>query len=184
MADLSRVRKRILSTIIVLGVVDAAALTYLVLPYRSGASQPNEVVEKAEADYHELSRTTVPLRGIDHKLTQAQKDDANFIAERLPFRYSDVVEELGKLANANHIDITAVSYKATPDKVLPLSDLEMHAGLSGHYVNVVKFMNSVERDKMFFIIDGVGLTGERGEAVGEVRLDMKLDTYLRSPNQK
>ena len=184
MADLSRVRKRILSTIIVLGVVDAAALIYLALPYRSGASQPGQVQQEAEAEYRQLSRTNVPLRGIDQKLTQAQKDDANFIADRLPSRYSDVVEELGRLANANHIDITAVIYKTTPDKVLPLSDLEMHAGLSGHYVNLVKFMNSVERDKMFFIIDGVGLTGGRGENVGEVRLDMKLDTYLRSPSQK
>jgi hypothetical protein len=68
--------------------------------------------------------------------------------------------------------------------VLDIIDLEMHAGLDGQYVNVVKFMNAVERDKMFFIIDSVGLTGSRDQraGVGEVRLDMKLDTYLRSPS--
>ena len=188
MADLSRVRKRILAAIIALGAIDAAALVYLALPYRAGASQPEQVQEKAEADYRELSHTTVPLRGIDQKLTQAQKDDEAFMTNRLPSRYSDVVEELGKLAQSSHIGITNVSYKTTPDKVLNISDLEMHAGLDGRYVDLVKFMNSVERDKMFFIIDGVGLTGHSeensGEKSGNVRLDMKLDTYLRNPSQK
>ena len=56
----------------------------------------------------------------------------------------------------------------------------MHADLRGQYVNLVRFMNAVERDKLFFIIDSVGLTGQRGQAAGEVRLDMKLDTYLRT----
>lgn len=184
MADLSRTRKRIISVIVSLAVVDVGALIYLALPYRSGASQPAQVQEAAEQEFRQVSRTTVPLRGIDQKLTLAQKDDATFMATRLPSRYSDVVEELGKLAQANHIAITAVAYKTTPDKVLDLVDLEMHAGLDGQYVNVVKFMNSVERDKMFFIIDSVGLTGTRDQkaGAGEIRLDMKLDTYLRSPS--
>jgi hypothetical protein len=184
MADLSRTRKRIISAIIALGVIDLGALIYLALPYRAGASQPAQVQQAAEEEFRQVSRTTVPLRGIDQKLTQAQKDDATFMATRLPSRYSDVVEELGKLAQANHIAITAVAYKTTPDKVLDLIDLEMHAGLDGQYVNVMKFMNSVERDKMFFIIDSVGLTGAHDQkaGVGEVRLDVKLDTYLRGPS--
>jgi type IV pilus assembly protein PilO len=93
-----------------------------------------------------------------------------------------VVAELGKLATANHIRITSVSYKTDPGQINNIEDLEIHAGLAGPYVNIVKFMNAVERDKMFFIIDSVGLTGERserGSSNGEVRLDMKLDTYLR-----
>lgn len=184
MADLSRVRKRFLAAIIALGAIDAAALIYLALPYRAGASQPEQVQHEAETKYRELSHTTVPLRGIDQKLTQAQKDDEAFMTKRLPSRYSDVVEELGKLAQGSHIAITNVSYKTTPDKVLDISDLEMHAGLDGRYVDLVKFMNSVERDKMFFIIDGVGLTGQSGDKSGSVRLDMKLDTYLRNPSQK
>lgn len=184
MADLSRTRKQIISAIVALAVVDLGALIYLALPYRAGASQPAQVQQAAEEEFRQVSRTTVPLRGIDQKLTQAQKDDAAFMATRLPSRYSDVVEELGKLAQANHIAITGVAYKTTPDKVLDIIDLEMHAGLDGQYVNVMKFMNAVERDKMFFIIDSVGLTGARDQkaGAGEVRLDMKLDTYLRSPS--
>jgi type IV pilus assembly protein PilO len=40
----------------------------------------------------------------------------------------------------------------------------------------VKFINALERDKMFFLIDGVNLA----EQQGNVRLQLKLETYLRN----
>src|ERR1700745_1100286 len=101
MADLSRVRKRITYSILALAVVDVAALVYLALPLRAGVAQPEQVQQQAEEEYRRLSHTNVPLRGIDQKLAQAQKDDTTFIERRLPSRYSDVVAELGKLASAN-----------------------------------------------------------------------------------
>jgi|SRR5215475_4416587 len=182
MADLSRARKRILYTIVALGVVDAAALIYLALPLRAGVAQPEQVQHQAQEEYRRLTHSNVPLRGIDQKLAQAQKDDAVFIERRLPSRYSDVVDELGKLASANHISIGAISYVTAPGDLQGMLSLEMHAGLAGQYVNIVKFMNSVERDKMFFIIDSVALTGQgaKNGPSGVVHLDMKLDTYLRT----
>jgi type IV pilus assembly protein PilO len=178
-ADLSRTRKTMISVIIGLGAIDVAAAIYLALPLRAGAAQPAQVQQQAEEEYRQVSRTTVPLRGIDQKLSEAQKDDAAFISNRLPSRYSDVVAELGKLAAENHITITTVSYKTNPEKLAGIQDLEMHAGLDGQYLNLVKFINAVERDRIFFIIDSIGLTGQTGQRAGEVRLDMKLDTYLR-----
>jgi len=183
MADLSRIRKRIIYSIVALGVVDAAALIYLALPLRAGVAQPEQVQQQAEEEYRRLSHTNVPLRGIDQKLAKAQKDDTAFIERRLPSRYSDVVEELGKLANASHISIGAVAYTTIPGDLPGVLNLEMRAGLAGQYVNIVKFMNSVERDKMFFIIDSIGLTGQGGKSgqrTGDIHLDMKLDTYLRA----
>jgi len=182
-ADLTRARKRMITAVAVLGAIDAAAAIYLALPLRAGAAQPAQVQQLAEEEYRQVSRTTVPLRGIDQKLSQAQKDDAAFINNRLPVRYSDVVAELGKLASANHITITNVAYKTAPDKLPGIDDLEMHAALDGQYVNLVRFMNAVERDRMFFTIDSVGLSGQTGARAGEVRLDMKLDTYLRGQSQ-
>jgi type IV pilus assembly protein PilO len=183
MADLSRARKRILYTIVALGVIDAAALIYLALPLRAGVAQPEQVQQQAQEEYRRLSRTNVPLRGIDQKLVQAQKDDAAFIERRLPSRYSDVVEELGKLANANHVAIGSIGYTPSAGDLSGVLNLEMHAGLAGQYVNIVKFMNAIERDKMFFIIDSIGLTGQgasKNGPTGVVHLDMKLDTYLRT----
>jgi type IV pilus assembly protein PilO len=41
----------------------------------------------------------------------------------------------------------------------------------------VRFINALERDKLFFIVDSVELGGEQG---GQVKLGMKLETYLRA----
>lgn len=183
MADLSRARRNIFTAIVALGVLDAAAAVYLALPLRPGVAGPDEVQRRAEEEYRELKPKAVPLQGIDKKLNQAQKDDAAFIQNRLPYRYSDVVAELGKLASANHIRISNVSYTLAPVSLSGVESLEMHAGLAGPYVDIVKFMNAVERDRMFFIIDSVGLTGQsgqKGQSANEVRLDVKLDTYLRT----
>jgi type IV pilus assembly protein PilO len=54
--------------------------------------------------------------------------------------------------------------------------MSIEISLSGDYLQEVKFINQLERDKMFFLIDGIAL----GEQQGNVRLQIKLETYLRS----
>jgi type IV pilus assembly protein PilO len=54
--------------------------------------------------------------------------------------------------------------------------LNMEITLSGDYLQEVKFINALERDNMFFLIDGIALA----EQQGNVRLQLKLETYLRS----
>jgi type IV pilus assembly protein PilO len=57
-----------------------------------------------------------------------------------------------------------------------LRKLNIELALSGSYLQEVKFINALERDKLFFLIDGVTL----GEQQGNVRLQLKVETYLRS----
>ena len=54
--------------------------------------------------------------------------------------------------------------------------LNIELSLSGSYLQEAKFINALERDKLFFVIDGVTL----GEQQGNVRLQLKVETYLRS----
>ena len=54
----------------------------------------------------------------------------------------------------------------------------MDASLSGDYRPLVLFVNALERDKTFFLITGVTLTGQQSGTVG---LRVRLTTYLRSP---
>ena len=53
----------------------------------------------------------------------------------------------------------------------------VEAELSGDYLQLVRFVNSVERDKMFFILNSVALGGEQN---APVKLEMKLETYLKT----
>jgi hypothetical protein len=43
----------------------------------------------------------------------------------------------------------------------------------------VQFINAVERDKVFFVINGINLTGQQ---TGQVNLRIRLTTYLRPAN--
>ena len=118
----------------------------------------------------------LPTRGMDGKLKQASTDIADFYKERFPAEYSTVSEQLGKLAAASGVQIAAVKYDDKDAPVQGLRKLEIEVTLSGSYLQEVKFINSLERDKLFFVIDGVTL----GEQQGNVRLQLKMETYLRS----
>jgi hypothetical protein len=43
----------------------------------------------------------------------------------------------------------------------------------------VEFINAAERDKQFFVIGGVNLTGQQ---TGQVNMRIRLTTYLRAPS--
>jgi len=60
-----------------------------------------------------------------------------------------------------------------------LTQVNIDASVSGDYRPVVQFINAIERDKIFFVVTGVNLTGEQ---TGQVNLRIRLTTYLRPPN--
>lgn len=120
-----------------------------------------------------------PLRGVDAKVADSTKEADRFYQDRLPALQSQVLTELGDLAKKNNVRMARVAYTpavvlaGTPDE---LTEEKMDASLSGDYRPLVQFINALERDKMFFLIDGVTLTGQQS---GTVNLRLRLTTYLR-----
>jgi type IV pilus assembly protein PilO len=55
--------------------------------------------------------------------------------------------------------------------------MEIDADVSGDYVQLVRFINALERNRLFFIVDGLELGNEQN---GVVKLQIKAETYLRS----
>ena len=58
-----------------------------------------------------------------------------------------------------------------------LQPVEMEADLMGNYSALARFINALERDDMFFIINSVALGGE---PQGGVKLNVKLEAYLKA----
>ena len=54
--------------------------------------------------------------------------------------------------------------------------MELDADLAGTYTSLAKFINAVERDEMFFMIDSVTLGND---PQGPVKLTLKMETYLK-----
>ncbi len=58
-----------------------------------------------------------------------------------------------------------------------LQRMEIEADLAGNYSSLAHFINALERDDTFFIINSVTLGGQ---PQGPVKLSVKLETYLKA----
>ena len=184
MTNLPAIRKRIIVIIAVLGVVDVAAATYLLLPSRVDLTTQRQALSNSEQEVQRLTHVVAPLRGVDGKLKQADSDIQKFYKNRLASRYSDVVEEVGRVASRENVSISGVQYKTDNTDIPELLSLQMQADFHGPYANLARFINALERDRIFFIIDTVSLAGGAaggGQRSGnQVRLNIKFETYLQN----
>jgi type IV pilus assembly protein PilO len=57
-----------------------------------------------------------------------------------------------------------------------LTEISLDAGITGDYPQIMRFVNALERDKTFFVIRQMALTGQQG---GLVNLRLRVSTWLR-----
>ena len=120
-----------------------------------------------------------PLEGLDTKLITANNEADAFYDRRLPVTYSQVLTELGVLTKREGIKATRIQYAQAPvlgNTSGALTEVRMDASLTGDYRPLVLFINALERDRMFFLIRGIALTGQQSGTVG---LRLALTTFLR-----
>jgi type IV pilus assembly protein PilO len=133
-------------------------------------------IAESQSQYRAMKLKTTPLRGLDKKIKQAKLDQQSFYGKRFPGNDSEVLTELGALAVKNNVLLARVQY-AHGKPQQGLVEMRMEGSLSGDYAPVVRFINGLERDKLFFLIEGVALNGQQS---GVVSLRMRMTTYLRA----
>jgi hypothetical protein len=177
MAAPAKVRPFAYTAIAVLLFADLALLIYMVSPLRPRAEEKVQQLQSAEAQLKRKQVEVAPLQGMDQKLKDAQSDLNNFYKTRLADRESVIAGELGKLAGASGVQLSGARYELKSSTIPGLQQLAIDATLEGQYLNVVKFINGLERDKLFFILDGINLQEQQG---GTIRLVLTMETFLRS----
>ncbi|MBV8207504.1 MAG: hypothetical protein JO041_11980 [Acidobacteria bacterium] len=176
MANVRELRRPLAILAIVLGAVIIAASAVLLSPLADANKRKAESA-RVQQQLNRVEHEAIPLQNISEKIKTAQQQVNSFYSDRLPQRDSDVAAEVGKLAQASNIRLGEVRYTPPADTDLPnLEKLEIDVSLAGEYPHVVKFINSLERDRLFFIVDRVNLAEQQG---GAVRLELHLETYLR-----
>jgi Tfp pilus assembly protein PilO len=118
---------------------------------------------------------TAPLRGLDKRVEQSRAKMLAFYNKRIPANYSTISSRIGDLEVASGVRLTRVQYTQGlpgPD----LTEITMEAGISGEYSQIMRFVNSLERDQAFFVIRAMALTGQQG---GQVNLRLRVSTWLR-----
>ncbi len=163
--------------VVVLGILNLVLLTRVLLAWDRVRAGNAEQLQQHQADYKAVLLKTKPLRGLDKKIEKATADQAAFYRNRFPENYSTVATELGALAVKNNVLLSRVQYaQGKPNQGLYV--VQMDGSLSGQYAPIVRFINELERDKIFFVIDSIALTGQQS---GAVNLRMRLTTYLQNP---
>ena len=165
-----------------LALVNVYLLVHMAFAWHAASGQDANAIAQQIVAMKTAEIAKRPLEGLDAKLAQATADADKFSDRRLPFAYSQVAGELGALAKKQGVKLTRVQY-AEPVAVLEgsagaLTEVRMDASLSGDYRPLVTFINGLERNKTFFLITGVTLTGQQS---GTVNLRVRLTTYLRAP---
>lgn len=163
------------AALVLLCLLNLALAVRLVYAWQRAQAGDAARLHEREAEYRAMQLKTRPLRGLSKKIARANSDQTAFYEKRFPATYSEVLTELGSLAVKNNVLLGRVQYgQGKLDE--GAYEVRMAASLSGDYAPVVRFINGLERDKIFFIIDGIELSGQQN---GIVSLRMRLTTYLR-----
>jgi len=176
MPDLRNTRKKLTIAIAAMVVADVVAAAVLFSPLVGSAESRRIQLNQMFSDYRKKTRDVEPLRGMDKKMVQAKGQIGDFYKERFAERDSDLATELGKLAAENGIHILSAKYKEEEPEASGIVPVEIKGSFAGDYLQLVRFINTVERSKMFFTVDGVDLAGE---GKGPVHLEITMHSFLR-----
>lgn len=162
-----------------IAVVNVYLLAQMALLWHRASNYDANARSQQRVELKTAEIAAVPLRGLDEKLVRATRESDKFYQQRLPASYAEILGELGVMTKKANVRLARVQYAPTPVLVGTsgqLTEVRMDASLSGDYRPLMLFLNSLERDKMFFLITGVTLTGQQS---GTVTLRLRLTTYLR-----
>ena len=139
-------------------------------------SHSSDVLAGKQIQLKALEIQTAPLRGLDQRVEKTREQMRRLLQEAHPaqlLRRSP--RRIGDLAVASGVRLSRVQYtQGKPGS--DLTEISMDAGISGDYPAIMRFINCLERDQIFFIIRAMSLTGQQG---GLVNLRLRVSTWLR-----
>jgi type IV pilus assembly protein PilO len=147
----------------------------LALDWTATDSHSNDVLAGKQIQLRALEFQTAPLRGIEGRVENTRLEIDKFQEKRIPPAYSSIDERIDQLEVASGVHLTRVQYtQRKPDS--GLTEITIDTNITGDYAAIMRFVNSIERDPIFFVIRAMSFTGAQG---GLVSLRMELSTWLR-----
>jgi Tfp pilus assembly protein PilO len=176
MPDLGKTRRKLKVAIAAMLVADAVAAGVLFSPLVGSEDSRQATLRQLSAELQRKTHEVAPLKDMPKKVGVAKNQIGEFYKDRFASKDSELATELGKLASENGIRIQSAKYKEEDPETSGIVPVSIEGSFSGDYLQLVRFINTLERSKMFFTVDGVDLAGE---GAGPVRLQISLHSYLR-----
>ncbi|MDR3724586.1 MAG: hypothetical protein P4K83_08890 [Terracidiphilus sp.] len=145
------------------------------MDWKATNGHSTDVLAGKQVQLKALDRETAPLRGLDSRVGEAQNQLHRFYTKRIPPSYSAISSRIGELGVRSGVRLTRVQYtQGKPGG--DLTEISLDASIGGQYPEIMRFVNSIERDPEFFLIRGLAFTGQQG---GTVNLRLQMSTWLR-----
>ncbi len=150
--------------------------TRFLLDWSAISSSSSSALAGKQVELKALDIQTTPLRGLDKRVALTHDQIKQFYADRIPTRYSTLATRVGELQVKSGVRLSRMQYaQAKPDG--DLTEISLDAGITGDYPQIMRFVNALERDKTFFVIRAMALTGQQG---GLVNLRLRVSTWMRT----
>jgi len=176
MANVRDIRRKLRIAMAVLVGLNVFAIGALVYMMVRGTSQLPSEFDALHKQVQNKKVVVVQPQTVDQRVKEAREQIAHFYEDRFPDGSAAIFETLGKVANENHVKLNQATYNVTEGDLPGLRQVVINAGLNGNYVEAMKFINALEREKTFFIVDSVSLGDQQG---GNVRLNIRIETYMK-----
>jgi type IV pilus assembly protein PilO len=144
------------------------------LDWAATNSRSTDALAGKQVELKAKEMQTAPLRGLDKRVEQSRILMHVFYERRIPPNYSSIASRIGELQVDSGARLSMVQYTQNPPGA-DLTEISMDAGISGGYPQIMRFVNSLERDQTFFVIRSMALTGQQG---GLVNLRLRVSTWL------
>lgn len=161
--------------------VGVLAVLTIILSIRVGLdwaatdNHSTEALADKQMQLKTLDVQTAPLRGLDGRIDKSRTQIKEFLTKRIPANYSSISNRIGELEVQSGVRLSRVQYtQGAPGS--DLTEISIDAGISGDYPQIMRFINSLERDRNFFVIRAMTLTGQQA---GLVNLRLRVSTWLR-----
>ncbi len=176
MANLRQARRHFSIIMAVLLAIDVRAADVLLPPLAGAGAARQKEFDSVRRQVQAKMKVVIPPDQVQSRVEEARKQIDNFYKDRLPTGSSALTGELGKLAGSSGVKLDSAQYDELDSDLPGLRHLRISANVTGDYLQEVRFINSVERSKMFFIINTINLAEQQA---GVVRLGVTLETYMK-----
>jgi Tfp pilus assembly protein PilO len=146
------------------------------LDWAAISSGSSDALASKQMELKAMEMQTAPLRGLDQRVDHSRELIKAFYDNRIPLNYSSFATRIGELEVKSGVRHTRISYsqgKPGPD----LTEIFLDANIVGDYAQIMHFINALERDKIFFVVKQMQLTGQQG---GLVDLRLQVSTWMRN----
>ena len=173
-----RQRNMIVGALVLLLAADSAMALYAAR-LGSSAHSPQQQLSAERAQLKLLKADITRASAIQQSLPQTKADCERFENSLLPTTggYSAISAELTEVGQHSGLRIDSLNFgsKGFPER--KMDEVSIEATVNGSYKSVVQFLNSLQRSKNHYVIDGLSLAPGGGPASGGI---LRLALHLRS----